>query len=415
MNARFARRVMTPLRSVLDAVRVKPANLPITLEPELGFMPLVASLAGPMGQAEEGRATILRPARHIPEEDMRAWLAGRTCGDVTPPDWHDGSGGAPVAGVHVARVQDVLHAPEFGAMVTRTGKVIRTSVAEALYFTPTLVGLPFVSPGETGPVITPPRRMPRIDAGAVFVAWGGRFNYGHFLVDCLSALQALEQEGLLAQFPPLAPTLNTWQRAALRLMLGPEGAERVREIASPLVRIDDAVLASPMDHFLHAPGPPLDKVRESMLGRVEAPPTGLSRLYLSRRRDQKRQMVNESELEAELEALGFTVVFPEDYDLSHQIALFRDADVIVAPTGAALANALFCKPGAKVFEIQPINYTGIWVRGLCHLVGADWHAFFVSSPLDETDISIEGEPRPGVLFNWKTPVAEFMRFLKERI
>ncbi|MBU4433086.1 MAG: DUF563 domain-containing protein, partial [Alphaproteobacteria bacterium] len=163
------------------------------------------------------------------------------------------------------------------------------------------------------------------------------------------------------------------------------------------------------------PNQPLAWVRAQMLAHIDPSDTGLRRLYVSRRGDDKRLMINEAELEAELEARGFTVVRPETLPVARQIALFRDADIIVAPTGAALANALFCKPDAKVFEIQPSNFVGIWVRGLCHFVGADWHGFFAPSPLNEREIYIGGTIRPGTSFQWMTPLPAFLDFLDTRI
>jgi capsular polysaccharide biosynthesis protein len=264
-------------------------------------------------------------------------------------------------------------------------------------------------------MMTVPRRLPHVKTGAVFMAWGGRFNYGHFLLDCLSSLAALHQAGLLKEARPVTPPLNAWQKESIRLLLGEKGAARVREIEAPVLRVDDVVFASPMDHFLHAPNRPLDWVREQMLAHVDLPDTGARRVYLSRRADDKRRMVNEEALEAEMVRRGFAIVYPQQLSVAAQIATFRDADIIVAPTGAALANTLFCKPGAKVFEIQPTNYAGIWVRGVCHLAQADWHGFFAPSPLQEQDMHLEGALRPGLSFEWLTPLDDFLAFLDARI
>jgi hypothetical protein len=45
----------------------------------------------------------------------------------------------------------------------------------------------------------------------------------------------------------------------------------------------------------------------------------------------------------------------EEKTLAFQIALFKQADVIIAQHGAALANLIWCKPNTTVIEIHPLN------------------------------------------------------------
>ena len=53
------------------------------------------------------------------------------------------------------------------------------------------------------------------------------------------------------------------------------------------------------------------------------------------------------------------VVQPERLALSVQIALFANADIIVAPHGAALTNIVFCRPGTALIELQ-MNSWVMW-------------------------------------------------------
>ena len=391
-------------------------RMPLRLESEPEVLTRVPTVSQVVTDevAAPGVFAELQAAEHIPEEVMKARLDGRSAGQDLP-EWHDGTGGAPMAGVRVCRVRQALHMPSYGAVITASGSVLKASVGEALYLTPSLAGLPGVQLVEGRPLITVPRGAPVLDKAAVFTAWGGRFNYGHFLLDCMTTLTALEQSGLTADFTLIAPPLNDWQREMVALLLGADRAREVREIAAPVIHVDDLVFSSPMDHFLHAPNRPLDEVRARIIASVDAAPTGVSRLYVNRLKDTKRPLVNESELEAALIARGFTSVAPETLPLARQIALFRDADVIVAPTGAALANTLFCKPGAKVFEIQPTNFTSIWTRGVCHLIDAHWHGFFAPSPLSETEINIEGIARPGAAFRWRITPSEVLDWIDRGI
>ncbi len=72
------------------------------------------------------------------------------------------------------------------------------------------------------------------------------------------------------------------------------------------------------------------------------------------RRDGKiRRLMNQSEIETLLTKMGYVIVQPEKLSFHDQVKLFVNAREIVAPSGAALANCIFCKPDAKVVVLMP--------------------------------------------------------------
>lgn len=75
------------------------------------------------------------------------------------------------------------------------------------------------------------------------------------------------------------------------------------------------------------------------------------RLYLNRRNVSYRKVENESEIETFLKLYGFESIDPGDYSVQEQVRLFAEAEILVAPHGAALANIVFCQPGTKVVEL----------------------------------------------------------------
>jgi capsular polysaccharide biosynthesis protein len=88
-------------------------------------------------------------------------------------------------------------------------------------------------------------------------------------------------------------------------------------------------------------------------------PTPLARnrggelLYLSRSDSSMRRIVNEADLVARLEALGFKAISASSMSMPEQIAAFRRARVVVGAHGAGLTNILFCRPETKIMEIFP--------------------------------------------------------------
>jgi capsular polysaccharide biosynthesis protein len=399
---RLARRVKRKLKAMIPEPPPAP-GVPLTVVEERAVLTRVADpMAGP--------ADVIGPVFEqsvLDDPEARARLEGKS-GGVDIPAWAGGAGGVLRSAVDLVRVADVWHAPAFGAVFDQAGRVFKSSVHEALYLTPTLAALPHTRrEGETT-VFVPPADAPTLPRATVFMAWGGLHNYGHFLIDCLPALLAAEQAGALASHPPVAPPLLPWQAELLTLLgLTPT------VIDAPVAQLGEAVFTTPMDHFLHAPGPPLDAVRERVLAAaaITDDPAAPRHLYISRLGSLKRVLVNEAELEAALEARGFTIVRPETLSVRDQIALFHRAETIVAPAGAALANVLFCRPGAALIEIQPSNFTGVWVRNIALLAGVDWRGFFAPSPLSETEIVMEGQLRPASEFRWRLDLPGFLGFL----
>lgn len=67
-----------------------------------------------------------------------------------------------------------------------------------------------------------------------------------------------------------------------------------------------------------------------------------------RRNSGARMVTNTAELERLMITRGYVVVEPEKLTFLEQIQLFKNAKEIVSSTGAALANAICCKPDARV-------------------------------------------------------------------
>ena len=76
------------------------------------------------------------------------------------------------------------------------------------------------------------------------------------------------------------------------------------------------------------------------------------RIYASRSRDARgRGVPDEEALCRELEGLGFLIYHGGEMSFLEQAALFRQAELLVAPTGSGLTNMVWMDPGAHVVEL----------------------------------------------------------------
>jgi capsular polysaccharide biosynthesis protein len=375
---------------------------------EKDVLPLVAS--------DALRATLPAYAsyhaeRAIPEAEIQARIAGHVAGIVCPP-FSTGEGGALEGETLVCRARNVYALPRFGVVIRQDGGVFRLTAGEARNKYPDLAGLPGVTATPQDPVWSSPDSCETLTRANVFLAFGGLFNYGHFLLDCLTSLLAMEEAGLDA--PALAPPLKRWQREFLALAFP---AITLHETRSAIVRLEEAAFASPMHHFLHRPNALIVRLRDRLLASAPSG-RGVKRVYLSRRGLAQRYMIGERALEADLARRGFTVARPETMSVADQIALVRNAQTLIAPAGAALANALFLPPGAQVFEIQPVNFASQWVRQMCAVTSVEWFGYFCASPAPEREAPaltrLRWAPRKSLgayHFAYAPPLSEMLAFL----
>lgn len=133
--------------------------------------------------------------------------------------------------------------------------------------------------------------------------------------------------------------------------------DRIDVIDSP-VRVDRLLSGSPMfshPEFVH----PLivdtwRRAGDALAAQAEDRERP-RRIFIGRRSD-KRGCINGAELEAEFIASGFEVIFPEDYSLPEQVALFRNAEVIGGYAGSALFQIAFVPEPTHLIRISGSTY-----------------------------------------------------------
>jgi capsular polysaccharide biosynthesis protein len=79
-------------------------------------------------------------------------------------------------------------------------------------------------------------------------------------------------------------------------------------------------------------------------------PVTPKRVYISRADAKIRFVSNESELQDTLLKFGFTTLVMSKLSLAEQISVFRAAECIIGPHGAAFTNLAFAQPGSTFIE-----------------------------------------------------------------
>ena len=93
---------------------------------------------------------------------------------------------------------------------------------------------------------------------------------------------------------------------------------------------------------------------------------GPSHVYMARRDNQHRRIVNRREVETWFSAHGFAIVDCSALDFSQQVALARGADVIVGPDGSSNFLTFFARPGTRVGVLtNAFAEDSEWYTALC--------------------------------------------------
>jgi capsular polysaccharide biosynthesis protein len=212
------------------------------------------------------------------------------------------------------------------------------------------------------------RPIRSIDTPCLVAVGHGIAVYGHFLTELLfrilvaqRALAAtrLRYQVLLDQAAP------EWLLTILTDDLGiPASSLVFFQPDIEQVRLRHAILPSRIytEYRFH---PAADEMLAELLGRLALPEPATSpsprRIFVTRGKFHNlaaphRVCINEQALiDIAVTRHGFTPVTVETMSWRAQIALFRDAEMVLGQAGSGLHNALFCQPGTRVASIGLMN------------------------------------------------------------
>jgi hypothetical protein len=216
----------------------------------------------------------------------------------------------------------------------------------------------------------------------VWIIQNGSDAFGHWLLHVLPrihrALQIDKSKRILTRHPGWNPSgLLAMVGLTLEDMIffpqdGPDGGyvhvKRGVVISHAAPRGNVEVFPLGSERF--------DAMSADFLDRASKTPSPVGcKLYVSRSTRDVAQYrdgcQNREELEEFFATEGFEVVYPERYSFLEQVAMFRDADYIIAEGGSAPHNSLFSQPGTKLMYISALMKPGNnhWQRRIADLRG----------------------------------------------
>ncbi|NJK36759.1 MAG: DUF563 domain-containing protein [Oscillatoriales cyanobacterium RM2_1_1] len=182
--------------------------------------------------------------------------------------------------------------------------------------------------------------------------------YFHWMVDVLPRIELLRRSGIFEQIEWfLVNSIHLdFQQETLN-QLGISTDQILTSDRHPHLQAKNLVVpafAAPLG-WLKPWG--IEFLRGSFLTSINLRSAHVSeRIYISRGDARHRRVINEIEVMEVLQQYGFVSVQLESLTFSQQVALFAQANVIVAPHGSGLTNLVFCQPDTQVIELVSPHY-----------------------------------------------------------
>lgn len=307
---------------------------------------------------------------------------------------------------YVAVFDDVLVDPGFWAVIDGDRIYTREIQARTMANSPLVGGRVARDGGQC--IVSLPRTPQRVEQPCILL--GSDQNYTHWVLRNLLKLSLLEGADIPQDARFLVrEDLRRWQREYLELIGIPDSRlYKVREenvVAVRRLYVPTLLSAHPR----MSDG--LAWLRAKVAPLLVPPERAIDLIYVSRREEQNRRLLNDAQVEAALAPLGFRTIVPGEMSVREQIAAFSSACVVVAPHGAALANMAFAAPGAVLVEIvsSAIAYMNEF-RFLCQVAGVRAQRV-VSDDLDD-DTPAEGRHMHR---NYRLDVGELLSAVREAL
>lgn len=213
-------------------------------------------------------------------------------------------------------------------------------------------------------------RILRTISGKIFclVQGGSGNNYFHFLFDIITKLKIYQEKYSLSEIDYFyVPGVSTWQKKILSLfdinedrLIDSNNFRHVK--SSEVIAVDHPWYKKGFvqQEIKNLPEWSIFFLREKFLKfqkKFNAP----KKIFIDRSDSLHNhcKLINNQEIINFLETKGFKSYQVSKLDFFEQIYLFKNADIIISPHGAALTNIIFSNPNLKLFELIPNNHDSV--------------------------------------------------------
>ena len=213
-------------------------------------------------------------------------------------------------------------------------------------------------------------RIKTVAGTAASLVLEGHVNYYRWLMETLPRMRFLKETQVSYDWI-YACQREPFHRQGLEL-LGCDPAQIIDCEKVPYLRAGKLVVPRFVDESEEWIVPWL---REQFLphAKAQAAESLPRRIYIARTKAASRSVANREELLELLSTYGFVSVNVEDFDWKVQLALFKNAEAVVGPHGAGLANLVFCSAPALVLELMAENYPFTFYHQISRQLKLDHH------------------------------------------
>lgn len=217
----------------------------------------------------------------------------------------------------------------------------------------------------------------------IYLVGAASFNYYHLIVEILSRLTFIDDYDEYRTYPILVDeivlTIPQFKAALecinkykhLVIPVKKEAKYTLGRLIVPssnvwmptnvydrnLIRLDDFMISDTV----------LTNIRETIGLWEEREPW--RKIFISRKNTQAVRLKNEEEIRAIFAEHGFEIVYTEEMSFRQQVECFGQAKCVIAASGAALTNIIFCQPGALIGCIIPSDHRFYMYSTISYLLG----------------------------------------------
>ena len=204
-----------------------------------------------------------------------------------------------------------------------------------------------------------------------YLYFGGSSTFGHFMYEYFYRLKVFDEIGLLNKYP-IVVSSSVPERYYGFLELAGVDREKIVVLPESYAVSFETVWVTTCPNLLDGPdpslgsdriyrhwGPGMKKISEKVRDAAGVTSdNGPQRVFIGRRGEKTRRLVNEDELWDQLEARQFVYYSFEGKSAAEQIRDIGSAKIIVFQIGSGSSLATFARPGCYTIEICPTSVSG---------------------------------------------------------